>query len=71
MESIHKNIINNTVPPLKALDENSSNHPLMIFISYCLVGLLLGSMTTQLVINTMKLNKHLAEQKTLKANGTK
>lgn len=68
MESIHKNIVDNAVPPLKAIAETDGNHKLVVFASWLIIGLLVGSLTTTLISNTIKLRKHLAQQKECKEN---
>ena len=69
MESLYKNIINNTAPPMKALDEDNGNHIFMVCTSYLIIGLLIGMLSTSLIANSLKLKKHIAEQKGASTNG--
>ena len=66
METLHKNILDNTVPTLKTVSENGRNHTAFVIASYVIIGLLVGSLPTTLIANTIKLRKHIKQQKDAK-----
>ena len=70
MESLHKNIANNYIPPMKAVSENGKNHSMMQAMAYILLGLTAGMLITTLAVNIISIRKHIKETKNCNTNGT-
>jgi len=62
-ESLHKNIANNYVPPMKAISENGHNHNWIQASAYILLGLTAGALLTTLAVNIINIRKHIKESK--------
>lgn len=57
MESISKSIVNNFVPPLKALNETNDNTHWILIGAVILVGALVGALATSIYVDIVDIKK--------------